>query len=616
MGVVYKAEDIRLQRMVALKFLPAEWKYSAEAKARFLQEARAASALDHPNICTIYEIGETEDGAPFIAMAFYEGESLRERIEKKSLHLEEALAILLQITAGIGKAHEKGIVHRDLKPANIFITTDGIVKILDFGLAKLAGAARLTKSGSTLGTIAYMAPEQVQGGIVDHRADIWSLGVILFEMLTGRLPFDGEFEQVLMYAIIHLQPKSVKDFRGEVSALLEAVLDKALRKEPAQRYQNIATMRADLTHFTDSSGLFRRESFKTLSQEPGSSLPGIPLRRSLLFAALLLTAILLSLFPLKVWRTTLLYRNKVLYIPTQPLNPSQSRENAELNIAVILPEDHESIIDIAGKIKYPEILSCKNSAPEKLERLQPYINQLRIKAYWKKRTLIARIVDGCLDRIDDFPFWSIMGLTANAWLLLSCVTRLEKNHRNCYHAATQIPPILYLLWILVGLAWILIPAYNQKVQAHGVIFGAFWTSDFIPGVKTTQIIDFTLFSIVAIAASWLLMIKIYLLRTMRAIKFRGLFHERNYLQAWEYLLNSGYFTFLFVNAVLILFGILFPELDIAEDRVNYVAQTFVFQVPFLAITLVAWWLTRYQVDYKLAQFPFFIFWLSAGRKND
>jgi len=616
MGVVYKAEDTKLQRPVALKFLPAEWKYSAEAKARFLQEARAASALDHPNICTIYEIGETADSAPFIAMAFYEGESLKERIEKNPLGIEEAVAVLLPITVGIGKAHEKGIFHRDLKPANIFITTDGVVKILDFGLAKLAGAARLSKSGSTPGTIAYMAPEQVQGGTVDHRADIWSLGVILFEMLTRQLPFDGEFEQSMMYAIVHKQAKSVKDFRNDVSELLEAVIDRALTKDPARRYQDISTLRSDLTRFNDSSHSSRRETFKMVSRESDFSLPKIPLKRSLIFISVTLTTIVISLFPLKIWRTTILYREKVLYIPTQALLPSQTQEKAELNIAVILPEDHGSIIDIAGKIKYPEILSCKNSAPEKLKSLQPYLDQLQIRHYWKKATLIDKIAEGFLDRIDDFPFWSTLGITINAWLLLSCVTQLKKNYKSCYNAASMVPKTLYILWILIGLLAILVPAYNQKVKAHGVIHGAFWTANFLPGVKTTQIVDFILYCIVSTAASYLLLIKIHLVRTMSSAKFRGLFQENDYLHSWEYLLNSGYFTFLFVSAILILIGTFFQERMIGWDKVNYVTQSFVFHLPFLVVTLIAWSLTRYRMDYKLAQVPFFVFWISVGKRID
>ena len=180
MGIVYKAKDTKLDRTVALKFLPLELTRDEEAKERFIQEAKAASALDYPNICTIYEIDETKDNRMFISMACYEGESLREKIDKGLVKIEEATDIAAQIAQGLDKAHKKGIIHRDIKPANIMITEDGVVKIVDFGLAKLAGQVKLTRTGTTLGTVAYMSPEQAQGEAVDHRTDIWSLGVVLY----------------------------------------------------------------------------------------------------------------------------------------------------------------------------------------------------------------------------------------------------------------------------------------------------------------------------------------------------------------------------------------------------------------------------------------------------
>jgi serine/threonine protein kinase len=189
MGVVYKAEDTKLKRLVALKFLPTELTHDEEAKVRFVHEAQAASALDHPNICNIHEIDETDDGRIFICMAYYEGETLKEKIERGPLPIDQTLDLTLQIAQGLAKAHEHGITHRDIKPANVMITKDGIAKIVDFGLAKLAGQSRLTQTGSTLGTMAYMSPEQARAEVVDHRTDIWALGVVLYEMLTGQLPF-------------------------------------------------------------------------------------------------------------------------------------------------------------------------------------------------------------------------------------------------------------------------------------------------------------------------------------------------------------------------------------------------------------------------------------------
>jgi serine/threonine protein kinase len=190
MGVVYKAEDTRLKRTVALKFLPAEMTRDAQAKERFVQEAQAASALDHPNICTIHQIDETDDGRTFICMTCYDGETLEERIATGPLSVEEAAGIAAQIAAGLAKAHAQGIVHRDVKPANVFLTGDGQVKIFDFGLAKLAGLSRLTRDGTAVGTAAYMSPEQTSGEDVDHRTDIWALGAVLYEMISGKLPFE------------------------------------------------------------------------------------------------------------------------------------------------------------------------------------------------------------------------------------------------------------------------------------------------------------------------------------------------------------------------------------------------------------------------------------------
>ena len=192
MGVVYKAEDTKLKRTVALKFLPTTFSFNEEAKKRFIHEAQAASALQDNNICTIHEIDETDDGQLYICMDCYDGKTLKEKIEEGSLTLDESIDITIQIAKGLSRAHEVKITHRDIKPANIFITNRNEVKILDFGLAKVAGQTQLTQMGSTVGTIAYMSPEQTRGGIVDYRTDIWSVGVLLYEMVTGELPFKGE----------------------------------------------------------------------------------------------------------------------------------------------------------------------------------------------------------------------------------------------------------------------------------------------------------------------------------------------------------------------------------------------------------------------------------------
>ncbi len=246
MGVVYKAQDTRLNRTVALKFLPPTLTLDPEAQERFIHEARAASALDHSNICTIHDFGNTDDGQMFIVMACYEGQTLKKTIDQGPLDFDRALDIAIQIAEGLSRAHEAGIVHRDIKPANIFLTDHSEVKILDFGLAKLIGQSMLTKTGSTLGTAAYMSPEQARGEPVDQRSDIWSLGVVVYEMLTGQLPFKSDYEQALVYAILNEDPKPIRSVRPEVPEVIEQILGKALAKNREERYQTAEELLSDL----------------------------------------------------------------------------------------------------------------------------------------------------------------------------------------------------------------------------------------------------------------------------------------------------------------------------------------------------------------------------------
>ncbi len=245
MGVVYKAEDTKLKRLVALKFLPSSIMASEAEKTRFVHEAQAAAALNHPNICTIYEIDEAE-GHLFIAMEFIEGHSLKEKIAAGPLKLDAALNIAMQVAEGLQAAHEKGITHRDIKPANIMITTKGQAKIMDFGLAKQAGRTVVTKEGMTLGTAAYMSPEQAGGEEVDRRTDIWALGVVLYEMITGQMPFKGVYEQAVVYSILSENPEPITGLRTGVPMELERIVNKALAKKTSLRYQNVEDLLVDL----------------------------------------------------------------------------------------------------------------------------------------------------------------------------------------------------------------------------------------------------------------------------------------------------------------------------------------------------------------------------------
>ena len=226
MGVVYKAQDLKLDRHVALKFLPQHLTYNDEAKKRFVHEAKTASALDHPNICTIYEIDETPDGQMFIAMAFYEGKNLRELLRTDAIETEMALDIVSQIVTGLSKAHEKDIVHRDIKPENILLTTEGVAKIVDFGLAKLEGLTKMTRTGATVGTVAYMSPEQVRSEKVGHRSDIWSVGVVLYELLTGERPFPGDHEAAVIYRITNEEPLPLANHRTYLPEGIQKIIDK------------------------------------------------------------------------------------------------------------------------------------------------------------------------------------------------------------------------------------------------------------------------------------------------------------------------------------------------------------------------------------------------------
>jgi len=245
MGIVYKAEDSKLKRTVALKFLPPELTHIPDIKERFMREAQTAASLDHPNICTVHEFDEAEEKT-FISMAYIEGQSLKKKIDSGPLELDEALKIATQVTEGLQEAHKKGVIHRDIKSANIMMDERDQAKIMDFGLARMAGKTMLTQEGTTMGTIAYMSPEQARGEEVDHRTDIWSLGVVLYEMFCGQLPFKGDHEQTVLYSILNKKPKPITGLKADIPPSIEQVVYRALEKSLDKRYQNIDELLEDL----------------------------------------------------------------------------------------------------------------------------------------------------------------------------------------------------------------------------------------------------------------------------------------------------------------------------------------------------------------------------------
>ena len=236
MGVVYKARDLKLNRYVALKFLPPELTRDNDARERFILEAQAASVLDHPNICTIYEVDEAPDGQMFIAMAYYEGQTLKKQIASGPLAPTEALNVAISVGQGLAEAHAAGIVHRDIKPANVMLTSSGLVKIVDFGIAKLLDVTGPTRTGTTLGTVSYMSPEQAAGEDADQQSDVWALGAVFYEMLTGQQPFRGESSLAVMNAVTTQTPAKPSTLRPNIPSDIERLVLRSLEKSREARY--------------------------------------------------------------------------------------------------------------------------------------------------------------------------------------------------------------------------------------------------------------------------------------------------------------------------------------------------------------------------------------------
>ncbi len=357
MGVVYKAEDTKLKRTVALKFLTPQALGSEEERTRFVYEAQAAAALNHPHIATIYEIDEVK-GETFIAMEYVDGQSLKEKIESGQPKLDETLDIAIQVAEGLWEAHERGIVHRDIKPGNIMVTSKGQAKIMDFGLAKLAEQTQLAKTDTTMGTVAYMSPEQARGEAVDYRTDIWSLGVVLYELLTRQRPFSGEYDAAILYSIVNEEPVPATQINTAIPAEVEGVINKALQKQIEDRYPSMQEMLDDLKQI--------RWRLDSGAQRPlgvtKKRLQRMPLRKTVL----ILTAILLT----------------ALVIFALVLLPSFRDDITPVSVAVFDFENHTQDSTFAGILAELLITDLAQSPHVKIlskERIRDLQHQLDIE---------------------------------------------------------------------------------------------------------------------------------------------------------------------------------------------------------------------------------------------
>ena len=342
MGVVYKAEDTKLKRTVALKFLPSELTHIPEVKERFMQEAQAAAALDHPNICTVHEFDEAEEKT-FISMAYIEGQSLKKKIESGPLELDEAVRIALQVAKGLREAHNKGVVHRDIKSANIMVDERGQAKIMDFGLARVAGSTLVTKEEMTMGTIAYMSPEQARGEEVDHRTDIWSLGVVLYEMFSGQLPFKGEHDQAVVYSILNEQPKPVTKLQEEIPIAIEQIVSKALEKNPDERYQQIEDLTEDLRSILEG---IEPEGIKARLRKAKQ----LRRKRAILYAGLAGILIIITVLVLTLFTGRAEAIDSIAVLPLENLSSDPDQE-------IFVNGMHEALITELSKISALKVIS-------------------------------------------------------------------------------------------------------------------------------------------------------------------------------------------------------------------------------------------------------------------
>jgi len=408
MGVVYKAEDTKLKRTVALKFLIAlkfltpQGMDDEEEKKRFVREAQAAAALNHPNICTIYEIDETEDGDTFIAMEYIDGVSIKEKTTSGPLKLDEALDIAIQTTEGLNKAHSKGIVHRDIKSVNVMVNTEGQVKIMDFGLAKLAEGTKLTVAGTTMGTVAYMSPEQARGEDVDKRTDIWSFGVMLYEMVSGQLPFRGEYEQAILYSLMNVEAEPLTGLRTGVPMELEKIVNKCLDKKAYDRYPAAEGLIVDLRRLkkdtnkvsqagpvkTDIVETRDKKETKTESESDTTVITLTPKQKKALFGgAAAVIVVLVSLF---VW-----------------IIPRFFGQDGAIDSLVILP------FEFSGAKSDLEYLS--ESFPRELVSDIQTIPDIKIIAF---SSVLRKYREGELDPVDIGKFFDVRAVVSGSFMIM------------------------------------------------------------------------------------------------------------------------------------------------------------------------------------------------------
>ncbi|MFL6259785.1 MAG: protein kinase domain-containing protein [Thermoanaerobaculia bacterium] len=360
MGVVYKARDLRLDRFVALKFLSPHLGDSGEARQRFIHEARAASALDHPNIVTLYEIGETGDGHLFLSLAFYDGETLKKQIERGPLKIEVALDYACQVASGLARAHAEGIVHRDVKPANLLVSRQGQVKIVDFGLAKLASQTRLTQAGLALGTSGYMSPEQLRGEEVNHRTDIWALGVVLHEMITGRLPFRGDSPGAIAHAILYIDPEPMTALRTGVPLELDRIVLKMLAKNPADRYQHVDEIPVDLRAVRKTSGSATSAMATTLAAPAAVMAPARPPTRRRGRTAVLLAVALLAIAGAALWTGRFLTQRS---LPRHPSFRYFDAGSSVVRHARFTPDGQSFVYDATSGAEPTRIFLARSNDP-------------------------------------------------------------------------------------------------------------------------------------------------------------------------------------------------------------------------------------------------------------